>query len=63
MPISEYVLLALLTSTSPQGQVEGTLTLGPEVVVQPNGGTTTVIAKKKEGEPKKDSARKKKGDG
>jgi hypothetical protein len=52
MPISEYVLLALLTSASPQGQVETTLTLGPEVVVQPNGGTIT-LAKKKPNLPQK----------
>ena len=37
MPLYEYILLALLTSSgnAPEG---ATLTLGPEAIVQPNGG-------------------------
>jgi hypothetical protein len=44
MPLSAYVLLAMLSSAPPVGDVRTTLTLGPEVIVQPNGGDDIVSA-------------------
>ena len=45
MPLPEYVLLATLaTGIHPSGGADGILSIGPEVITQPNGGAPVVLA-------------------
>ena len=57
MPIFDYVLLALLTSG---GHAPGdvTLTLGPQAIVQPNGGVSVVLAANRSGQTHSNSSSK-----
>jgi len=50
MPLFEYVLLALLGSSG----IVAPTTLGPELIVQPNGGAFTMAP---QDPPKKDDSR------
>ena len=55
MPISEYILLALLaTGGIAVTDGNGTTTLGAEAIAQPNGGASSAAHERKREEPKKD---------